>query len=110
MLVIFTVVRQYGLQNIARKIWLGSLIFGLIHAAFYWYARYQTGSWGERMSAISRAFENRETLWNTVATVLGFPLELFEANGFAYFAMMVGNSILWGLVLSFIIVPPIVKK
>lgn len=105
-----TIVRKYGLRNIARKIWKGSIFFALIHAAAFWYATYQIGAWGDRMAAVSRAFDNRDSLWNGVSVVLGFPLGLIEMSGFAYFALMVLNSVLWGVVLSFLIVPAFVKK
>lgn len=105
-----TIVRKYGLRNIVRKIWRGGIVFALLHAAAFWYATYQIGGWGDRMAAVSRAFENRGALWNGVSVVLGFPLGLIEMSGYAYFGLMVLNSMLWGLFLSFLIVPAFVKR
>ena len=85
-------------------------MFTAVHAAAFWYAQYQIGRWGERMAAVSRAFGNRETLWNGVAAVLQFPLGLIVANDIAYFGLMVINSILWGVVASFLVVPAFVRK
>ena len=103
-------VRKYGLRNLTRKIWQGGLFFCAIHAFVLWYAKYQIGEWGERMEAVSRAFDNHNSLWHGVSTVLGFPFALFDVSGMAYFALMVLNSVLWGVVISFIIVPAFVKR
>ena len=105
-----TIVRKYGLRNIVRKIWKGSIFLSLIHAAIFWYASYQTGAWGERMGALERAFANRDSLWKGVSVVLGFPLGLIGVEGWIHFVLMVLNSIVWGVVLAFIIVPAFVKK
>ena len=105
-----TIVRKYGLRNIVRKIWKGGIFLSLIHAAAFWYATYQIGEWGDRMAALSRAFENRGSLWNGVSMVLGFPLHLIETSGYAYLGLMILNSIIWGVVLSFLIVPAFVKR
>lgn len=105
-----TIVREYGLRNIVRKLLKGSIIFALLHAAVFWYATYQIGAWGDKMAAVSRAFENRDSLWNGMSAVLGFPLRFIETSGCAYFGLMVLNSIIWGVVLSFLIVPAFVKR
>ena len=105
-----TIVKKYGLRNIVRKIWQGGIFFSLIHSALFWYATYQIGEWGDRMSAVLRMYENRSSLWKAVSVVLGSPLGFFETSGYAYFGLMVVNSILWGIVLSFLIVPAFAKR
>jgi len=105
-----TIVRKYGLRNIVRKIWMGGVFFSLIHAAFYWYATYKIGAWGEKMAALERAFANRDSIWKGVSAVLGFPLGVIESEGWGGFGFLVLNSILWGLVLSLLVVPAFVKR
>ena len=104
------VVKKYGLRNIVRKIWLGGIFFSVLHATAYWYAAYKIGAWGDKMVALERAFENRDSIWKGVSAVLGFPLGLIEADGWSSFAIMVLNSILWGLLLSLAVVPAFVKR
>ena len=104
------IVRKYGLRNTVRKIWKGSIFFSLIHAMAFWYASFQMGMWGERMAALERAFANRDSYWHGVTAVLGFPLGMIEAEGWANFALLILNSVVWGGVLAFILVPAFVKK
>jgi hypothetical protein len=105
-----TIVRKYGLRNIVRKIWRGGIFFSLIHSAVFWYGKYQIGDWGDRMSAVIRTYESRNSLWKAVSAVLEAPFGFIETSGYAYFGLMVLNSILWGVILSFLIVPAFVKR
>ena len=105
------VVRKYGLRNIARKILAGSLVLAAIHAAFYWYAKYQCGGWGgDVLSLTARKFASFDSAWTTAATILGFPLGLLNVSGAAGIGVMMLNSLLWGVLLSLVVVPAFVKK
>lgn len=108
-MVLIVLVEKYGLRNIARKILGGALFFSVLHAAAFWYVRYQIGGAGD-FAAMERKFANYSSIWNTAVTVLGFPLGFFEADGAAYIGLMILNSLIWGVILSFVIVPAVVKK
>ena len=87
----------------------GALFFSIIHAMFFWYAKYQIGG-HESFAALERKFLNFNSSWDVVVTVLGFPLGLIEASGAGYYGLMIVNSLLWGVVLGVLIVPIFVKK
>jgi len=105
-----TIIQRYGLRNIVRKIWLGGIAFALIHAAVFWHVQWKIGAWGDKIEAANRAFATHGMLWKPAAAVLGFPLSFVDTSGFAYFGLMVLNSILWGVAISFLTVPAFVKK
>ena len=109
MLVFITVVRKYGLRNIVQKIWRGTIIFAVLHAVAFWYLHNKCGVAGG-VAGLSRQFEVRGTIWPILHNILGFPLGLISSDGAIYIVQMVLNSILWGLVLSFLIVPAFVNR
>lgn len=103
------VVKKYGLRNIARKIMGGALLFSVLHAVAFWYAKYQTGGI-ESFAALERKFINFNSSWDIVVSVLGFPLGLIELSGAGYYGLMIINSLTWGILLSLFITPIFIKK
>ncbi len=88
---------------------MGGIVFWVLHAVLFWYAKYQCGGNGS-IEAISRKFANFQSCWHTVVAILGFPLGQIHLERVAYIGMMILNSVLWGALLSMIVVPAFVKK
>ncbi len=90
-------------KNALGKMLGGGIGFAVIHAIVFWVAFIQCGGFHDSAKGIWQGITSSGSSWASILKWAGFPLSSISASGAAFVCVMILNSLLWGVVIGFVI-------